>query len=1068
MRKSIDESEAARIIGRHFKDIEDRLLNLLQLETSMQESSSSSLVLAGIEQKTRELSPIPFHKAINIAVANKKWFRLAAIPVLLLVCALLFQSSIITDGTKRIIAFNKDFPVPAPFEFILKNKNLNYFEGDRAIIHLQTDGKTIPREAYTLLDGQALKMTKDSFGHFSFEIENIKKSMQLQFEAAGFSSKKYTIRVRSLPSLVNYSVNLKYPKYTGRKNEKVPRAGELTIPEGTQISWNIIAKDAEKVMLNNRGVKPNPEGVVHFSQRVTQNNSFLIRLKNKIGYSKDSARLRINVIPDQAPNIQVEAMEDSSKLLQYFFLGTAGDDYKVSRVNFSYKFSKTQDPNKKKMGSITIPIRIEPGKEVGFIHGLNLGAIGVLPGEEISYYMEAWDNNGIKGSQVTRTTPQVLRRKTAEEVRKDAEENSNAIKNSMAGAMKKADALKKQNKTIEDQLNRSKSIKWQQQNKLEEFLKEQEELNKQLEKIRQNNKKLQEQNKDFMQPENELQERQKNLNKALNELKNPELDKLLEEIRKLLEEGASKEEIKQKMQELQKQNQELLKNMDALREQFKQLQMERMLEDQIQQLEKLTKEQKELKNNTSNKKEDAAKLAEKQQKIKDKLEELKQELNKVDDLNKELEKPMNLDMGKKEANEAGESMDEAKKQLDNGKEKKAGKEQDNAIDKLKKMSDKLKSSLQKARDAQMAEDYKSTRELLDNLIHASQEQETIFTELNSMKEYGPRYVALNTEQMKVREKCEVLEDSLRALAKRQPMVSTFITREMNRINTNMDDALAHLKERNLRRAGVEEQYVMTGLNNLAVMLMESMQNMQAKMNKGKGKGKGGKSGNSAGNGQGNGKSGGKGNGKLSEGQKKLGEMMQKLQQEGGGKKGNKGKEGNQGKGQKPGGKQSGGQSGQGGSGSGNQNSDKAGSRLINKEYAQMALMQEALRRKIAAMKKQLLKEGKVNDARNLQKAEDLMEQNERELVNKTINKNTLLRQKEIQTRLLEHEKAQRSQKQDNERQSETPPSVDIVIPKELEKKVQEQKNQRELLRKTSPQMGEYYKQKTELYLQQIR
>ena len=108
----------------------------------------------------------------------------------------------------------------------------------------------------------------------------------------------------------------------------------------------------------------------------------------------------------------------------------------------------------------------------------------------------------------------------------------------------------------------------------------------------------------------------------------------------------------------------------------------------------------------------------------------------------------------------------------------------------------------------------------------------------------------------------------------------------------------------------------------------------------------------------------------------------------------------------------------------------------------------------------------ANKAKSL--AEDLMEINEKKLVNKTIDKKSLIRQKEIQTRLLEHEKAQRSQKQDDKRQSEVPPQTIIKIPKELEKKVQERKNQKELLRKTSPQMGDYYKQKTDLYLQQIR
>ena len=66
LRKSIDENQAALIIGTHFKDIEDRLLNLLQLEQSLPTLASSSLAMASIEQKTKELRPIPFHQAINI------------------------------------------------------------------------------------------------------------------------------------------------------------------------------------------------------------------------------------------------------------------------------------------------------------------------------------------------------------------------------------------------------------------------------------------------------------------------------------------------------------------------------------------------------------------------------------------------------------------------------------------------------------------------------------------------------------------------------------------------------------------------------------------------------------------------------------------------------------------------------------------------------------------------------------------------------------------------------------------------------------------------------------------
>ena len=56
--------KAAEIIGSHFPQVSDKLLNLLQLK-ELSKTSDSQLLIASIEQRTKELSPIPFHKAID-------------------------------------------------------------------------------------------------------------------------------------------------------------------------------------------------------------------------------------------------------------------------------------------------------------------------------------------------------------------------------------------------------------------------------------------------------------------------------------------------------------------------------------------------------------------------------------------------------------------------------------------------------------------------------------------------------------------------------------------------------------------------------------------------------------------------------------------------------------------------------------------------------------------------------------------------------------------------------------------------------------------------------------------
>jgi hypothetical protein len=284
-------------------------------------------------------------------------------------------------------------------------------------------------------------------------------------------------------------------------------------------------------------------------------------------------------------------------------------------------------------------------------------------------------------------------------------------------------------------------------------------------------------------------------------------------------------------------------------------------------------------------------------------------------------------------------------------------------------------------------------------------------------------VDLNKRQMVVREQCALLEDSLRALAKRQPMVSTFVSKEISRINNNMDMALDGLKTRDLRGAAMREQFVMTGLNNLAVMLLESMQNMQQKMsqqNQKQGKG-------SCSNPGGKGKSQGKPNkgDKLSKGQEQLGQMLQEMQ-----KKGQQGKPGKEGQ-PKPGEGQQG--------------------KEMNEEYARIALMQEALRRKLGELRKAMEQGGNGEASKTLRETEKLMEE-----------------QKEIQTRLLEHEKSDRNQQMEEQRQAIAPGDYAPTAPASIQRYMQEKRIERETMRRPPAELTPYFREKVNAYLQKIQ
>src|SRR5690606_29217659 len=103
LQKGIDYFQASKIIGNHFPEVNDKLLNVLQLK---QNSEQSELLLASIEQKSNELQPVPFVNAVNFK-KNAKYLKYAAIPVLLyLLFTIAGGKDIFSSSYSRVVNYS--------------------------------------------------------------------------------------------------------------------------------------------------------------------------------------------------------------------------------------------------------------------------------------------------------------------------------------------------------------------------------------------------------------------------------------------------------------------------------------------------------------------------------------------------------------------------------------------------------------------------------------------------------------------------------------------------------------------------------------------------------------------------------------------------------------------------------------------------------------------------------------------------------------------------------------------------------------------------------------------------
>ena len=145
------------------------------------------------------------------------------------------------------------------------------------------------------------------------------------------------------------------------------------------------------------------------------------------------------------------------------------------------------------------------------------------------------------------------------------------------------------------------------------------------------------------------------------------------------------------------------------------------------------------------------------------------------------------------------------------------------------------------------------------------------------------------------------------------------------------------------------------------------------------------------------------------------------------------------------------------------NSGKSG-RQLSEELAKMAAEQERIRRALQDMQEKLKQEGGKVGGGDLP---GKMEQTELDLVNKQLTEQTIRRQKDILTRLLESEKSMREQEMDEERKGEAAKDYQKEIPKAFEEYLRLKEKEVELLKTMPPKLYPYYKKEVNEYFKRL-
>jgi hypothetical protein len=939
VRRKLNETTAAQLLARQDAGLSDQLQTMLELI----QHADSDLARAGLDQKARALQHQPI-ETFEQPQRSLKWASLLVVPLLgMVVLALTGQWDGVTGAAWRVARYNESFQKPLPYSLRLEDAVLDVETGQRASFAVVVEGSQWPEWVFLVMDDKEVALSSQQGpDRYQHEFPATAQPGEFYLKTADATWGPYQLTVRSKATLKQASIRVIPPQYTGVPAFELNALRAMEFPEGSVLQWRVAAGDADSVVLVTDRIRApfeSRESAFVLSTRIMTGGKGALVLANQSTLPVELP-FSMAVVPD-APPVWGSCVLTGDSLFGYTVRGWASDDYGVSELGW---VATGSGGDTLAQGSLFSGLAPSKGFEVVF----SPEQLAAWKGKVLNLQFFVRDNDGLRGGKRVGSEVFVLRRLTDEERTEVSQQLAGSAGNRM-------EEMKAQGKDVHQSLDQLKremlkgTESYQTEQRLKEVLAREEQLLRQMQQF----SKEEALRKELSEEQPELREQAQDVEARLDETRR-EVEALLEEIKRLQEkEDMGLEDVQQLQQQQQRLNKQLERNEKLL----KKLKAQRDFLLQAKAWEQLA-EQQELVQQEGKQGEEGVK---EQSKIQEQAEDLQSKQEEVSQGQMEEQEAQEL---AKEMKQMEESLNEASKSIQSGQQSKASSAQKQSAESMKKMAQMMQSAMAGQGNQQDKEDAETIRQLLKGLMYMSFEEEDLSQRARNTAQFDPEVEQLTIRQARMNEVSRMVNDTLAALAARNAKVGSYILEEGGKMRSYLESSGEALRERNLRSASSSQMFAMTHANNLALMLQESLEQMQQSMAQ---QMPGEQSCQKPGGGK-------EGLSDIIKQQKGLGEKMQ--QQQGGTQPGQTG--------------------------------------YSAQQMAQILAEQEKLRESLQALKQSM---GDRQAKEMLEEINALMEDQENDISMRRLDKVVMERQREIMTRLLESDQAIRQREQDPRRES---------------------------------------------------
>lgn len=617
------EEEVARKVGRHHPDVSDRLVNLLQLAKGKRSHAPAPFVDQAVQQLATELDDVAFDEVEDFGRARRA-ARLASLPLAAILAFLLLAPSTFLGASQRLLAPTTAFDRPAPFELSVQPGSVQLVRGDSLEITVQATGAapdavTLWRRPDADTPPERIALQPDSTGTFRHTVAPVRRSFDYRIATTPVQTDWYRVNVARRPLVRTLEVTVTPPPYTGRSARTLdPNVGDVSaLPGATiRVDASLGGPPVETATLHVGDAAAQPlkiqDGTATGAFTLRREGTYHLRLKSTTGIpNRDPIRYQLSLQADAAPSVSFlrpQGPTDLSDDLTQPLRVQLSDDFGFTRAALFYRQSgPAAAPDSSAFSSIRLSLP-SPGKtDQELAHEWLLAQESGLdpePGDVITYYVKAWDNDTVNGPKSGRTATQRLRMPSLSEQYEELDETQTETGRQMEQLQQRADSMSQQFQQLRRELRRTREADWQDQRQLDQLQKKQKSLDqgaKELAEKAQNM--IQQMQKNGLSPP-EMTKKFQELQRVIKELDSNKLKKALEELQKSMQNNNLRQ-MQNAMDEAQKNQEDYQEQLDRTLSLFKQLKAQQKLGELSRRAGDLSERQKQLRERTKDRMQEA-------------------------------------------------------------------------------------------------------------------------------------------------------------------------------------------------------------------------------------------------------------------------------------------------------------------------------------------------------------------------------------------------------------------------------------------------------------------------------